>query len=85
MRPHLPGPYGIKGRFGRTDNLGKGLIFNFPRYFGRDSGTAADPTMTYQGRIKLPLGSSFHPEINRRKTGSREQEIDGPDGSAKTL
>ena len=28
MRPHLPGPDGIKSRFGRTDNWGKGLVFH---------------------------------------------------------
>jgi len=67
MRPHLPGPDGIKSRFGRTDNLGKGLVFNFSPLFWSRSGTAADPTMTYQGRIELPLGSSFHPETNRMK------------------
>jgi hypothetical protein len=33
MRPRLPGPDGIKSRFGRTNNWGKGLIFNFSPLF----------------------------------------------------
>jgi hypothetical protein len=33
MRPHLPGPDGIKSRFGRTDNWGKGLAFSFSPLF----------------------------------------------------
>jgi hypothetical protein len=33
MRPHLPGPDGIKSRFGRTDNWRKGLVVNFSPQF----------------------------------------------------